>query len=443
MSILITERRRIGKRQLRLGGLWQNPDFLKLWGGHTVSYLGSQVTLLALPLTAVLLLNATPVQMGILNAAEFAPFLVVTLFAGVWIDHHRRRPILIAADIGRALLLGLIPLLALMGWLRIQYLIAITFLVGTLSVFFQLTYASYLPSLVRRDQLAEGNGKLTASESIAEIGGPGLAGLLVQAVSAPFAIVVDALSFLVSVLSLTLINADEPPRPYADKRRGMRREIADGLRVTFGNRYLRAFAGEAATYNLFWQMMQAVLVLYVIRELRVGPSVLGAILAVGSVGALAGALLTGRLARRFGIGPTIIGSAAVSGVAPLLIPLAGGSQLTVVGALALAFFAKGVTDTTCNVQTITVRQAVTPDALLGRMNASYRTITWGLVPIGALLGGFLGQWIGLRPTLLVAALGLTLGWLWVLCSPVARLRDLPTIPVEREPAELAIEGASA
>lgn len=410
----------------RFAGLWRQPDFLKLWAGQTVSLFGSQVTTLALPLTAVLVLRATPVQMGILGAAQFLPYLLLTLFAGVWIDRRRRRPMLIVADVGRAGLVGLIPLLALLGWLRMDALYGIALLLGVLTVFFDLAYQSYLPALVERAHLLEGNSKLQVSASVAEIGGPGLAGVLVQVISAPGALVMDAVSFLASVLSLALIHKPEPMPAVSPTRQNVRRELAEGLRVTFGNRYLRALAGEAATSNGFGEVITTLFVLYAVRQLGIGPERLGLILATGSIGALVGSATAGAIVRRFGVGPTIVGSMLLGCLPLLLVPLADGPPLVVNLLLVLAFFVSGCGVALSNVQVISLRQTITPDHLLGRVHASYRTVVTGAIPLGALLGGFLGGAIGLRPALLVAALGVACAPLWVLFSPVPRLRELPT-----------------
>ena len=237
--------------RFRLTGLWRHPDFVKLWTGQTISLIGSQVTFLALPLTAVLVLNATPAQMGFLTAAGAIPSLLVGLFAGVWVDRHRRRPILIAADLGRAALLLLIPVAALLGVLRIEYLYIVAFLVGTLGLFFEVAHHSFLPSLVGREQLVEGNSKLEISDSVAEIVGPGLAGGLVQLVTAPIAIAVDAISFLISALFLGLIRTPEPAPKPPDEQQNIFGEVVEGLALVSGNALLRAIAGGMSTVHLF------------------------------------------------------------------------------------------------------------------------------------------------------------------------------------------------
>jgi MFS-type transporter involved in bile tolerance (Atg22 family) len=295
-------------------------------------------------------------------------------------------------------------------------------------VFFELAYQAYLPRLVEHEQLTEGNSKLMATFSLAEIGGPGLASGLVHMLTAPFAIVIDAVSFAVSAVGFLLIRRAEPTPPTPMAGTTMRQEIREGFRETFRNRYLTAFAGEAATYNVFWSMINVVLVLYVVRELGRSAGTLGLLLSVGSVGALLGAVLTPRLSARFGVGPTIVATSVLGAVAPLLIPVAGGPTVGATIVLGVAFFLRGAGVTGCNVQVASVRQTVTPDYVLGRTNAVYRLLTHGFVPLGALIGGFLGDRIGLQPTLLIGAIGVSLSWLWLFFSPARTLRELPTAP---------------
>ncbi|MDI3340774.1 MAG: MFS transporter [Sphaerobacter sp.] len=415
----------------RLAGLWRHPDFIKLWAGETISLLGTQITLLALPLTAVVLLDASPQEMGILTAAETAPFLLIGLLAGVWIDRRRRRPIMMAANVGRALLLGLIPLLDLLGMLHMAPLVAIAFAVGTLTVFFDVAYQVYLPALVSREHLVEGNAKLEISRSGAQIVGPGVGGWLVGLVTAPIAIAVDALSFLVSTAFLGAIRQPEPAVARQGPAPGLRPEIAEGLRLVLGNPMLRAIAGCTATANLFGSIMTAIFVLYATRDLGIGAGLLGLIFAAGNVGFLLGALLAGQVPRRIGLGRTITLASLLGGLGTLLVPLAGGSQPMVIAMLIAAQFIIGLSSPLYNVNQVSLRQTITPDRLQGRMNASMRFIVWGTMPLGSLLGGALGGALGLRPTLLVAALGGTLAFLWVWHSPV---HTLQTQPPPAEPA---------
>jgi MFS family permease len=414
---------------ISLSGLWRHPDFVKLWAGHTISRFGSEISQLAIPLTAALVLNASAFQMGLLGTFEFAPFLLLSLFAGVWVDRLRRKPILIVADIGRALLLGSIPLAAVLGVLRIEQLYVVGFCTGILTVLFDVADQSYLPALVSRGHLVEGNSKLEMSRSVAQIAGPGVGGALVQLVSAPIAILVDAVSFLASAVCLATIRAREAaPVRHAHGGGSIWAELREGLVVVLGNPHLRSIAGCTATTNLFGNGMMAVYVLYATRELGIGPALLGIILAAGGPGALLGALLAGRMANRFGLGATIIGASLVGGLANLLVPLASGPELAIAALLLLASFVGGISNPVYNINQVSLRQAITPDRLQGRMNASVRFIVWGTIPIGALIGGALGDAIGLRPTLALMAACSVLATLWILFSPVRRLKEQP-VPV--------------
>jgi MFS family permease len=423
------------KGRRRWGGLWAHRDFRMLWAGETVSLFGSEVTELALPLVAVLVLDAGAGQMGLLAAARFAPFLLVTLPAGVWIDAHRRRPVLIGANLGRCLLVALVPLLAGLDVLRMPQLYAIAFAVGVLTVAFDVAYQSYLPSLVDRGRLVEGNSKLQASASVARVGGPGLGGLLVQLAGAPRALLLDAATFAVSTASLLAIRHREPPPagPEGRSRAGLRREVAEGLRVTYRDRVLRSMAGLAATYNLFEQAVLALLVLYATSDLGLSAGLIGLVVSVGSLGALAGAALAGRLERRLGVGPSLILAVVVECASLLLVPLATGPRVVAAGLLGLAFVGNGFGIGLSNVLAVSLRQAVTPDRLLGRMNASYRFLTYGAVPLGALLGGALGELLGLRAAVAVGAAGSLLTVPWVLLPPLPGLRRMPTRPAQPEP----------
>ena len=411
--------------------LWRHPDFLKLWTGESISLIGSQITFLALPLTAVTVLQAKPLEMGILGAVEFAPFLLLSLIAGVWADRLPRRPILIIANIGRALLLGIVPFMALNGLLTMNVLYVIAFGVGVLTVFFDVAYQSYLPVLVTRGQLVEGNSKLEGSRSVAEIAGPALAGGLVQRFTAPIAIAVDAVSFLLSAFFLSLIRQkEEAPHP-SEKWKPIWGEIKEGLEVVFRNPFLRSIAGCTATNNFFSNVRFAVLTIYVVRELGIQPGVLGIIFAAGSVGALIGALWGSAIARRWGVGPTLVGAIAVGSVGSLALPAAQGSFAFAVAMLTLGLFVSSSANPVYNITQVSLRQSIIPLRLQGRMNASMRFLVWGTIPLGSLAGGALGEFIGVHSTLLVGALGGLLAVLWVFFSPVRRLIQTPSIEEEQ------------
>lgn len=410
----------------RFGGLWRHPRFLKLWAGQTVSLFGSQITMLALPLLAILTLRASPAQMGLLRAFQTVPALLVGLFVGVWVDRLRRRPILLGADLGRALCLGLIPLSAALGLLRIEVLYGVGFLVGLLTVCFDVAYMSFLPSLVGHERVLEGNSKLETSYSAASIAGPSVAGLLVQAVTAPLAIALDAASFLVSALFLASLRVVEPA-PAPEQRRPVWHEIGAGLRAVVGNPVLRTLALLPALVNIVLGLQATVYLLYLARGLRLAPVVIGGILTFTGPGFLLGALLASRLGQRFGPGPTLIGGAFVYSLTTLAPPLAGGPPAVVVPLLASAQFFNGVTGQLHAITNLSLRQAITPDRLLGRVNASIRLIAWSTAPLAGLLGGALGSWLGLRATLGVAAF-LALGVPWFLWwSPLRGLREAPAV----------------
>lgn len=409
----------------RAPGLWRNQDFLKLWAGQTVSELGSRVTRDGLPLAAVLTLGATPFQMGLLAAAGAAPVLLSGLIAGVWVDRLRRRPILIAADIGRAVLLGSIPFAVVLGVFTIWQLYVVLALTGILTVLFDSAYVAYLPSLVERENVLEGNSKLALSGAAAEIAGPGAAGALIQALTAPVAILLDAISFLFSVLTLAIIQKPEPsPVAHLD-RRSVWREAAEGLRATWDNGLLRAFMLTGGTRGFFGSFWAALYALFAIRELGMGPAALGLTIAMGGVGDLLGAVVAGRLVKRYGVGPTLVTSFALSGAVGFLIPLAGGTVLLAVVMLMAAQLVGDMLRTVYEINETTIRQAVTPDRLLGRTNASLQLLAAGVGPLGALAAGGLGQWVGLRATLGIAAMGGLLAVGWLVRSPVRNLRVRP------------------
>ena len=410
----------------RFAGLWRNVDFLRLWIGQTISELGSHITRDGLPLLAVLTLGATPAQMGLLSAVSGAPVLLFGLVAGVWVDRLRRRPILIAADVGRALLLASIPAAAFLGVLGIGQIYVVAALVGALAVFFGVAYRSYLPSLVEREHIVEGNSKLALSESVSEIAGSGLAGVLVQILTAPVAILLDALSFVASVLSIALIRKPEPPPAPPETRRPIMRELTEGLRTVGRNPVLRALAGGAATLSFFGNFFAALYGLYAIRTLGMGPAMLGVTIAVGGVGSLLGALLAEPAVRRLGLGRTMIGALFLGSCASMLVPLARGSLPVAVAMMMAAQLFGDCLRTIYFVNETSLRQTITPDRLLGRMNATVDFLAEGAGPLGALAGGFLGGIIGLRPTLALAALNGAFAALWLLGSPIRRLSDPST-----------------
>jgi len=416
--------------------LWRHPDFMKLWTAETVSQLGTQVTLLALPLTAIVILRATPFQVGLLGTLEFLPFLLVGLPAGVWVDRLRRRRILIVGDLGRALLLGSIPLAYAIDALTMVQLYVVAFLAGICTVFFDVAYQAYLPSLVERNQIVEGNAKLEISRSGAFLAGPTLAGGLIELVRAPMAIALDAVSFLWSAVFVFWIRKQEPPRPPASAKPSMRKEIAVGLRYVLRHPLLRPIAMCTATANLFGGgMFAAVIVLFAVRDLGLSAGQLGLAFGIGNVGFLAGAFAARRVADRVGVGPAIVGAAVVFAVAPFALPLA--TPATAMAVLIGWGLVGGFAGTVYNVNQVSLRQAITEERMQGRMNATMRFVVWGTIPIGAFTGGILAETIGLRASVWVVAVGGMFAFLPPLLSPVRSLERIPELDEERplEPRE--------
>jgi len=419
----------------RSRSLFRHPDFVKLWSAETISQFGTQVTLLALPIIAATTLNVTPFEFGLLSTIEFLPFILLSLPAGVWVDRLRRRPILIAGDLIRAAALVSIPIAFALNALTIWQLYIVGFINGCATVFFDVAYQSYLPSLVDRDKIVDGNAKLETSRSAAQITGPGVAGVIIGAVTAPFAIAVDALSFIGSALFMFAIrrheSAPEPRLNEYGERPSMRSEISEGLRYVGGHRLLRSIAATTGLSNFFTNILYAILILYLVRELSVTPQLLGLAFSLGAVGFLVGALIANRLATRFGVGPTIVLAVMVSGPAELLIPLA--SPDLAVPLVAASVFLGGIGNVVYNINQVSLRQAITPERMQGRMNATMRFIVWGTIPIGSIVGGTLGGLIGLHETIWIGAIGGVFVFLPVFFSPVRRLRTIPAADAE-EPA---------
>ena len=407
--------------------LRRHPEFLKLWAASAISDVGSQVSALALPLIAALTLGATAWQMGLLSAAGSAPTLLVGLFAGVWVDRLRRRPVLIAADLGRAALLLTIPVAGALGTLGIEILYVVTLLAGALTVVFDVAHVSFLPSLVERGRLVEANSKLEATKSAARVAGPGLGGVLVGLLGAPLAVLIDAMSFLGSALFLARIRVTEPAAAKSHARAGALAAIGEGLRVVVRHPVLKVLAGCSATTNLFGLMFQAVYVLYMTRDLGLSAVTVGLVFATGGVGALAGALVAEPAARRFGPGPTMTWAQLLFGLTGMAVPLAVLVPRVALPMVVASEFAQWMTWIVYSVNALSVRQAITHDRLQGRVNATMRFIVGGALPIGALIGGALGGVIGLPLTLVVAELGMLLAFLWLLLSPVRSLRAMPTL----------------
>jgi MFS family permease len=372
-------------------------------------------------------LDATPAQMGLLSAIDSLPAIFFGLFVGVWVDRRRRRPILILADMGRMLLVLVIPLAALFGILRIEILYLSAFGTGTLGLLFGVAYQSYLPTLIAHKQLIEGNSKLELSRSGAEIVGPGLAGILTQWFTAPAALVVDALSFGVSAISLALIRAPEPEPEISEKPDPVLRAALDGLRVVATHPTLRALLGCVSTINLFNTLLETVFLLYMTDQLGLEPGVIGLIFASGSIGFMVGALAAERITQRIGLGPAIIVGVLIAAASDFVLPLVSGPVWFMTIILIGSQMSYGLGVTLYGVGQSSLRQSITPNHLRGRMNATFTVMSSLLAPIGALLGGALGETIGLRSTLLLAAGGEVLAVLWLIFSAVRTQREQPEV----------------
>jgi predicted MFS family arabinose efflux permease len=402
--------------------LWGHPDFRRLWMGDTISQFGANVGMTVIPLLAAGVLNATPFEMGLLAAASMIAFLLIGLPAGVWVDRMRRKPLMIAMDVARAALMVSVPVAWWFGLLDLPQLIVVSLAVGVCTVFFDVAYQSYLPSLVGRGQLVEGNSKLQASLQVAEASGPAIGGYAAQFLGAANGVLATGLGYLSSAYFLLRIRTVEPaPERHPDPH--LRREIAEGLRFVFGNHTLRKIVACTGTSNFFHGIQQAVMVLFLLKTVGLNEGTAGLVLSAGGIGGVLGAAF----AYKIGL---LVGQARMIWLIPLVTwPFCLTLPFTSAGlGLVLPMIGQAVTVfgiVVYNIGQVSYRQTICPDHLLGRMNASTRWVVWGTTPLGALLGGGLGSWIGIVPTLWVALLGSALGVVWVLLSPLRTMRDLP------------------
>jgi MFS family permease len=421
-------------------GVLADFDFRQLFLADTVSQVGSQVTLLALPLVAVLALHANAFEIGLLSAADTAAFLIVGLPAGALVDRLRRRNVMIAGDLSRAIMLGSVPFAWWMGWLSMPQLYVVGLGTGLATVFFDVAYQSYLPHLVGRGSLVEGNAKLQGVQSVSQLAGPTAAGFLIQALTAPYAIVIDAVSFVGSAFFVGRIRKrEDKPERGPDAHLG--REISEGFNFVVRNKVLRSIAACTGSSNLFSGIGGAMLILLLAGHLHISAGLIGVVFSLMAIGGLIGALTAQRFAKWLGQGPVIWISIAVTSPFALLVPLAQpGWKLW---AMAFGNFVYWIGVVVYNVNQVSFRQALTPDRLLGRMNATMRFLVWGTLPLGGLIGGILGQTIGVRNTLWVAAIGGLFSFLFVFFSPARRARELPTGDHGDGPSDSAAAPADA
>ena len=402
---------------------------MKLWAGQTVSELGSVVTRTAVPLVALLVLGAGPLEMALLVVAGSLAVLLVGFFAGAWVDRLRRRPLLIAADGIRALLLFSIPVAYLAGALRIEQLYVVVFLEGCLGALFDAAYPAYVPSLIGVDRVVEGNSKLATSSSLAEIGGPGLAGGLVQLIGAPFAILVDAISFAVSAISLVLIRSPEPPRPARTSPTRMRHEIAEGLQLVRRHPILVPLTLRSIVAHVAGSFYGVLYTIYLIQDLRLSPFLLGVVVSAGGVGALVGSFFASRVIARLGFGPALIWTATGASIIGVLTPLAGGPLVL---ATLMVFVPQLIGDglqTIEGIAELSLIQGVIPDRILGRVNATLEVFSHGIAyPLGALLAAAVAGWIGVRGAIAIGWAGMAVSILLLVLSPLPRIRQTSDVP---------------
>jgi MFS family permease len=416
------------------GSLWRDRNFLTMWAGQALSQFGAQITELAIPVLAVLVLNATEFQVGVLNAAQVAAFLVVGLPAGAWIDRMRKRHVMIWADVVRALALGAIPVLYLTGVLEIWHLVVVALVMGVATVFFDVSNQSIIPSLVRPGQIAEANGKLQSTEQLAGLAGPAVGGWIVGVLAAPLAIIVTACTYVASFVALIFTKDHEQRRP-AEDHAPIHKEIGEGLRWVFGNPLLARIVGTTGTANFFSTISGTLLPIFVLRELGLTPQMLGIVFSLGAVGGLVGAVATPHIVRWVGEARAIPISAIAFCLVPFFLPAVSLVPDLAFPLLIVQGFIMSFTILLYNITQVTFRQRITPPRLLGRMNASIRFVVWGVMPIGALLAGILATAIGTVPTLWIAASGELLACLFVVIGPFWRMRELPDAHAEHSRAD--------
>lgn len=403
--------------------LWRHPDFLRLWVGQTVSELGSVVTRTAVPLVALLVLNAGPLEIAYLVISASLAVLVVGLVAGAWVDRLRRRPLLIWSDVIRAVLLFSIPLAYATGSLGMAQLYVVVFVEAALGALFDAAYPAYVPSLIGLERVVEGNSKLAMSSSIAEVGGPGLAGALVQIVSAPFALLVDAISYIVSAISIALIRAPEPPRPQRETTSRILGEVLEGLSTVRRHPVLLPLASRSIIAHVSGAFYGVLYSIYLLQELHLDPFLLGVVISAGGVGSLVGSLFASRVVNAIGLGPAVLWMAIGASAVGVLTPLAQGPLFLAVLMVFLPQLIGDGLQTIEGVAEISLVQGLVPDRILGRANATLEVLSHGIgYPIGALIAAAIAESIGIRAAIAVGWAGMALSLLFIVFSPIPRVR---------------------
>jgi len=424
---------------MRFDGLWKHPDFLRLWAGQTVSVFGSLITHATLPFIAALLLDASALQMAGLAAAGMAPSVLVAMHAGVWVDRLRRRPVMIAADLLRAAIIITIPIAFWFDALHIAHLYVVALGSGVLTIFFDVAYQSYLPTLVSRDELLEGNSKLTASASVSEFAGFSVSGWLVQVFNGPVALLIDAATFVGSAFSLGAIRSPEPPPIPAAERTSVREEAVDGLRTVMRAPVLRALALTQAFAAFGFGVFAALYTLFVTRGLGFEPALLGVIYGIGGISSLLGALFAQRAARRWGVGPAMCAGVTMMGVSMLFI--AAAPEAGVIGAVLL--IAQQISGdgmyTVYDVNAVSLRQSMVDDRMLGRVNAFMRMLELAFTLTGVLLGGVIGEFVGLRAAMTLSACFVITGGVLLILSPARGIRSAPAVAPLEPGSALSLE----
>jgi MFS family permease len=397
-------------------------SFALFWTGQTISTLGAQVTAFAVPLLAAITLHATSFQMGLLRAAEFAPFLVFTLPAGVWADYGIRRWLMIAANLIRGVFITAVPLAVFVGWMHLGVLYFVMFIMGSLKTVFEMAYQTYVPEIVPRERLVNANSKIMMSYALGQSVGPGFGGIMVELLGAPMAVLTDATTYFLSAFCLFKIKHRETRiQPHSE---GIFRQVFGGFRFVAEERHIRSLLWLVTANNFFQNAVMAILVLYATRELGIRPGLFGVTVSIGGLGAVMGAVGAEQLGRRLGPGPFVVLSTTVVAIAALCFPLIHTGDLLGVIALATTYFVLSAGNSSITVFAWTIRQTLTPSAFLGRMNGAFRFLVTGIMPFGAFFGGCLGESIGIRPTLFVSGAALILIAVSGRFTPLMKLKSL-------------------